>query len=132
MCTADIRQLAGSQGSLQHAGSSAVTVSLRSEITNVTFCAIYGRDSVNTGSLNSPSVIIYYPNEESQAKGVEKARKRERFFCVCFFYNLVIPTFAIDLAAILLISQRFQRLSATKATEANTVVRRTGGDLGKQ
>lgn len=49
----------------------------------------------------------------------------------CIFRNLIILTFAINLAAVLLISQRFQGFSATKATEANAMVRYSGNDLGK-
>jgi len=45
---------------------------------------------------------------------------------------LRILTFAVNLAAVLLISQRFERLSATKAAEADTMVRYSGNDLKKQ
>lgn len=49
---------------------------------------------------------------------------------ICLFATIL--TFAIYLAAVLLISQRFQRLSATKAAEANVMIRRSRGNLKKE
>lgn len=65
----------------------------------------------------------------------ESSKKKKKIYLVKIFenpfHNLIILTLAINLAAVLLISQRFQWLSATKATEANAMVRYSGNDLGK-